>query len=352
MPNIALYSKICEDHIDNNGNFTQKFNNELFKHNLKKHEGWLIIKELLYEVSINKLINEEDIFNRKKELIDLLYNIYKYENGLYDWQTDCLFKFQEDFSSIFNNKNFSEENKIIFNYIHNVVLKVFISNNNKKIYYLHDYLPKSLYRTFDYSWKEDELIIDYVEFSDKLLVYKDDVDSEVNNRFTNELIKAIIMLSDSVFKNLDKIALVPVPSSKVNVTPQTKKSVEVIENAFKKCLIDFSSKKLLDLNYNNILKRTKDIVSQKDCGAYYRNVKNRHLKTISCKNNLSNSIGFIILDDIVTSGTTMESCKEILINHGAYEKNIVCLAIAKTIKSGHLKYHDGKIVLDEDIQEG
>ena len=113
--------------------------------------------------------------------------------------------------------------------------------------------------------------------------------------------------------------------------------------------IGFSSKKLLDLKYNNILKRTKNIVSQKDCGAYYRNVKNRHLKTISCSYDLPNSTGFIILDDIVTSGTTMDSCKEILINHGAKEKNIICLAIAKTIDCRHLKYHNGKVVLCEDI---
>lgn len=113
--------------------------------------------------------------------------------------------------------------------------------------------------------------------------------------------------------------------------------------------MSFLLKKLLDLKYNNILKRTKNIVSQKDCGAYYRNVKNRHLKTISCSYDLPNSTGFIILDDIVTSGTTMDSCKEILINHGAKEKNIVCLAIAKTIECKHLKYHNGKVVLCEDI---
>lgn len=81
----------------------------------------------------------------------------------------------------------------------------------------------------------------------------------------------------------------------------------------------------------------------------YRNVKNRHLKTISCSYDLPNSTGFIILDDIVTSGTTMDSCKEILIKHGAKEKNIICLAIAKTIDCRHLKYHNGKVVLCEDI---
>lgn len=37
----------------------------------------------------------------------------------------------------------------------------------------------------------------------------------------------------------------------------------MIENDFKKGLFEFSSKKLLDLKYNNILKRTKNIVSQK-----------------------------------------------------------------------------------------
>ena len=261
MSNINLYSKICEYHITNNGKFTQKFNDELSKHNLKKHEGWLIIKELLYEVSINELINENDIFNRKKELINLLENIYKCENGLYDWQNECLFKFQEDFTSIFNNKSFSEENKIISNYINKIFLKIFISNNNQEIYYLHNYLPKNCYNKLPPIWLEDDLIIDYKELSDKVLIYKNDTNPEVNNIFTNELMEAIVILSDSVFKNLDKIVLISVPSSKVNVTPQTKKSVEMIENDFKKGLFEFSSKKLLDLKYNNILKRTKNIVS-------------------------------------------------------------------------------------------
>ena len=91
-------------------------------------------------------------------------------------------------ASIFNNKSFSEENKIISNYINKIFLKIFISNNNQEIYYLHNYLPKNCYNKLPPIWLEDDLIIDYKELSDKVLIYKNDTNPEVNNIFTNSFI--------------------------------------------------------------------------------------------------------------------------------------------------------------------
>jgi adenine/guanine phosphoribosyltransferase-like PRPP-binding protein len=57
----------------------------------------------------------------------------------------------------------------------------------------------------------------------------------------------------------------------------------------------------------------------------------RQKNSLLCEKNLSESIGFIILDDIVTTGTTISACKELLIDNGANEKNIVGLTIAETM---------------------
>ena len=40
---------------------------------------------------------------------------------------------------------------------------------------------------------------------------------------------------------------------------------------------------------------------------------------------------FILLDDITTTGITMNACKRILLNHGAYERYIYKIAIGGTI---------------------
>ena len=43
------------------------------------------------------------------------------------------------------------------------------------------------------------------------------------------------------------------------------------------------------------------------------------------------NMGFIILDDITTSGNSMYVCREILIENGVENKDIISLAIARTV---------------------
>ena len=62
------------------------------------------------------------------------------------------------------------------------------------------------------------------------------------------------------------------------------------------------------------------------------------------------NLGFIILDDIVTTGTTISACKELLISNGANEKNIVGLTIAETILCSNLKWNNKKVVFEDNAK--
>ena len=155
---------------------------------------------------------------------------------------------------------------------------------------------------------------------------------------------AVVNLLDIVFKDIDKIALVSVPSSNPNNFPQTKKSANIIENTFKESNLE----KIIDSKYNNIISRNKKIISQKDSPDRWD--IDRQKNSLLCEKNLSESIGFIILDDIVTTGTTISACKELLIDNGANEKNIVGLTIAETILCSDLKCDNEKVVFEDNAK--
>ena len=54
---------------------------------------------------------------------------------------------------------------------------------------------------------------------------------------------------------------------------------------------------------------------------------NRNQIPSACK---SDETGYILLDDVVTTGLNMAVCKDRLVQSGINGDNIVCLAIAKT----------------------
>ncbi len=59
-----------------------------------------------------------------------------------------------------------------------------------------------------------------------------------------------------------------------------------------------------------------------------RRVMSRHLKSIEVKNgSLVNSMVVLLLDDIVTTGTSLMACKKLLLDAGASE--VICLALGK-----------------------
>lgn len=57
-----------------------------------------------------------------------------------------------------------------------------------------------------------------------------------------------------------------------------------------------------------------------------------HLETLGLAGEIDNSVDiYIILDDITTTGSSLEAAKQLLIQYGAEEKNIIKIAVAKTM---------------------
>lgn len=199
-----------------------------------------------------------------------------------------------------------------------------INSTHCGVYYMNDYVPEDKRLYYD---KE------LVDFSKRLIGFKSDKDEYSINLFSQDLIKFIKLLSQNKFNNFSKLALIAVPSSKVNKTKNSmKKSIDLIEkwydNGDLKSDFDFDKE---IINYKNLLKRVKDVpTAHKGEG---RASCEEHIESIECmENQLSNDdIAYLILDDITTTGDTMKACNEILLENGVNSKNIFNIAIGATV---------------------
>lgn len=210
------------------------------------------------------------------------------------------------------------------------------------IYFLYDYIPSGRRKLY----KEQNLLLSsevekVVEIDQKLMDYK--YNNKFVSFFTKELLKAIKSIFNNYFVDKDAVALVAIPPSKKNISPQTKKSIDLIEEWVEKGKnkVDFKI-----YNFSNFLIRTKTVKSSKEGD---RTLK-KHQKSIKCQKeeDMPTNMGFIILDDITTSGNTMYSCRDILIDNGYENKDIICLALARTIDINELQRSDEGTILIEN----
>lgn len=83
---------------------------------------------------------------------------------------------------------------------------------------------------------------------------------------------------------------------------------------------------------SDLIQRTKDKVKSTDGGL--RDVE-AHLKTLGLAGPVDEDVDiYIILDDITTSGSSLEAAKQLLVSGGADERCVVKMAIAKTMHDG------------------
>ena len=194
-----------------------------------------------------------------------------------------------------------------------------IKRANDDIYYLHDYIPTRRFNEFQECQNQ---------LSRDIWSYKDGNIEQIE-RFANELIQAITIITNEI--NTNNIALVAVPPSKVGKYSPVVESIRLINNWSQMGIIErkFGYYKNI-ADYSGLLTRVRDVrTSHEGSRATY----NDHINSIACaRGKLSHLWStFIIIDDVVTKGTHMEACKDILLNHGAIDRYIVRLAIAKTI---------------------
>lgn len=187
------------------------------------------------------------------------------------------------------------------------------------IYYLHDYIPV---RQFRYYSEEA------VAISRKIWNYKDG-NQDALNVFTNELMWAVATLANRIRSN--KFGLVAVPPSKVNKMSAIRNSIWNMVNWYNNGIVRESfgcSKEFYD--HSNLLTRVSDIsTAHEGMRATYAEQK----KSIACHGNTLSKYWttFIILDDVTTLGTSMDVCRDILLEHGAKEQYIIRMAIARTV---------------------
>ena len=195
------------------------------------------------------------------------------------------------------------------------------------IYYFHKYVPRRK--------REWEIYKDYVDISELIISYKYTKVEGVNDFFTNEIEQALVYISNKIlFKNVSKIALVAVPPSEVDKYSPIRKSINKIVNKYEKGRInDFKYINEIH-NCSELLIRKEDVDSSKD------NKSSRvfivHYASIDFDedliSDLDDEVVYILLDDITTTGFTMNVCEEILIDNGINEDNIYKLVIAKTVE--------------------
>ncbi len=122
-------------------------------------------------------------------------------------------------------------------------------------------------------------------------------------------------------ENIDIATVVPLHKNKIRKR-KFNQSALIAKNLLK----HFPQKKLL----LNLIKRSKDTKAQAFLRQKERrkNLKNAFILNENYQNLIKNQT-ILLIDDVMTTGTTLESCAKILKKHGA--KKIIILTIAKTV---------------------
>ena len=228
-----------------------------------------------------------------------------------------------------NSKNnipgFKKSNELILNIL-NINKKEDLNRTPFGVYYINEYIPKD--KISDYEGDER------IDFSNQILSFKDGIE-DIVFLLTKDLMKFISYISKFVVgKNIDKLALIAVPSSKVKKINRSsmRKSIDYIEKWFKngELITEYECNKEI-INLKDLIKRVKDVPTA-HLGEG-RSTPEEHIDSMECsEGNLSNeNIAYIILDDITTTGNTMKACNEILLNNGVNERNIYNITIGATV---------------------
>lgn len=194
------------------------------------------------------------------------------------------------------------------------------------IYFLYDYIPGPRRKEYkEQDVKLSKSIEECIKLNEELIKYKNQ--NKYVKEFTEPLFKSIIRIYINYFNDKEGIALLTVPPSGKNKTPQTKKSIDLIKKWEEDGRFEYDFKVY---NYYDLLIRNKSVPSSKEGDRTLKKHKNSII--FNEEKDLSNlNIGFIILDDITTSGNSMYACRDILIENGLENRDIISLAIARTV---------------------
>lgn len=182
---------------------------------------------------------------------------------------------------------------------------------HEKIYYLTSYIAS---RFWNYRGDDD------LEVSDSKLIvsFKEGDDSAVE-QVTMRMLSAVNELIEN-YVSSEYLVLVPIPSSKPSKTTSMYRAAEFIG--------DFCSHGG-DVDVLDMFER---IYNMPAAHEGYRPGYEEQKNSIRCNypELCDENHTCIILDDVTTTGTIMDVCRDILIENGMPEENILRLAFAKT----------------------
>ena len=195
-----------------------------------------------------------------------------------------------------------------------------LKRTDSGIFYLHDYIPVRLFPNYPE---------EAVDITKKIWAYKNG-DVDARKVFTNELMRAVVMVANHI--ESDKFGLVAVPPSKVGKMSTVRFSIMNMVYWYNLGLVrKYLNCSKVFYNYGNLLTRVSDISTAHEG---VRATYDEQIESIKCcvKKLSKYRTTFIILDDVTTLGTSMDVCRDILLEHGAKEKYIIRMAIAKTVQ--------------------
>lgn len=185
------------------------------------------------------------------------------------------------------------------------------------IYSLYLYYPTA-YQNCGWVLREKDQRI-----SEEILKYKNGVESTVR-KFTDELYDAVLSIIGNLFSS-GPVWLIAVPSSQASKKPQAAKSVTDI--AFRYC-DEHTDRWVLDKTAH--LYRKTSIMS-----AHLSNkrpsIQTQKETMLFDVEYVHKDVSIILIDDVVTVGTTMTACRELLMDAGVSKDNIKGLTIGKTV---------------------
>lgn len=203
------------------------------------------------------------------------------------------------------------------------------------IYYLDEYCPK---------WKFRYATDDEISQTHAMWEYKNG-DNGAVEEYTTILLEAITILTKHRFPK--RVGLVAVPPSKSDSRSSIRESISMIvdmsdfsdeefygfdadlDESINYCVSELADSGIILYDCGNLLRRKYDIST-----AHYghRASYAEQYHSIECTEDNLEKFGmlFILIDDITTTGKSMDVCRQIMVDHGAESEHILRLALART----------------------
>ena len=184
------------------------------------------------------------------------------------------------------------------------------------IYYLTDYIPKGIWE-----YKSEEAVED-----SKLVIQLKDNDQDAIDTVKEKMAAAAEELIDPS-PDLGLI-VAAVPSSKTYKNSPMLKVAAYIRD----CFNGIDGEDDPELSFLDMFTRTSDVTTSHFVETWNRPGFDEQKASIQCNypEFCSEDNTCLIIDDVTTTGRVMKSCKEILVENGMPEENIIMLAFAKT----------------------